>query len=195
MIGTGEAYNFHELGFTGIVGLYDSYRNCDSDLDCSNNSAQGWDPYANPCKWQYWQNCYEPAITKEEIPPDAFILGFSADTGGWVPSYTVGAEDLFFFDEFDVAAFAFDGPGVGAGASADIGYYGGFVWGLECVDCYSGAFTILTADLSVIIGAEITLFWAPGGDTWGFALAPAGGLGASVTSYDTNYVRLDEPTP
>ena len=71
--------------------------------------------------------------------------------------------------------------------------YFGFVWNLDCVDCYSGDFSILSVDFSPIIGAEITAFWVPGGDTWGIAGAPTGGLSASVTRYETYYTRLDEP--
>lgn len=38
-----------------------------------------------------------------------------------------------------------------------------------------------------------SVFWTPGGKTWGIAGAPTSGVSASITRYETYYTRLDEP--
>lgn len=122
--------------------------------------------------------------------PDAFIVGFSADTGGFIPSYSVGAEDLYLFSEEEWEAFVYAGSGQGAGFSADVGAYAGFVWNLDCIECYSGEFEVLAIDASLFSGGEFVVFWSPYGETWGIALAGTGGASASVTYYEVDYIQV-----
>ncbi len=56
LIGTGEDYVYKDMR---IIDIFDRYRNCGGDFDCSNNSPRPYDPYEYTCDWQYWEDCYQ----------------------------------------------------------------------------------------------------------------------------------------
>lgn len=193
LIGTGRDYRLQELGPTGIIGLYDSFKNCGSDLDCSNNTPQTYDPYANPCEWQQWQNCYEPVVTREEMSPDAVIFpGVSASVAG-IGYWVAGEEVLWNRKSGEVDLFGYTGQGAGAAFEGDVAVYTGLVWNLEENVQYEGWFTTLTVELSVIEGVQLSFFWDADstpftGKTWGFSIGRARGLGAGVSIVETDFV-------
>lgn len=143
-----------------------------------------------PC--QYWEACYEPVVTKGEMPPDALILpGGSGSVAGWL--YTVGgAELLLNRSSNEVSGFTYMGQGGGVALEADVSVYGGLVWNLDENINYSGPFTTLTIDLSAAIGGQGSFFWESGtipftGETWGFSIGPSSGGGFGVTGSQTEF--------
>jgi hypothetical protein len=188
LIGNGEAYRYREMR---VMDIYDRFRNCGSDFDCSNDSRQHTrDPYANPCTWQYWQDCYEPVVTSDEMEPDAIVLpGVSASAAGSAYG-VVGEEVLFNRRSGEVSVFGYYGEGIGVGLEADASLYGGVVWNLEENVAYEGPFSTLAVDFSAVVGVQLSFFWTAGttpftGQTWGFGFGPSAGGGLGVSGSQT----------
>jgi RHS repeat-associated protein len=148
--------------------------------------------YAERCR--YWQNCYEPIVTRAEISPDVVIFpGASVSAAGGL--YAVGGEEILWNRKSgEVSAFSYMGQGGGVALEADVTIpYGGLVWNLEQNIDYEGAFTTLTIDLSAILGGQFSFFWESAtfpftGETWGFSLGPSGGGGFGITGSQTEFI-------
>jgi len=61
---------------------------------------------------QYWQGCYEPMVTGDEMRPDAFIAGVSGSAAGVVYS-TVGIERVVNLHKNQRSVYVYHGQGAG----------------------------------------------------------------------------------
>ena len=149
-------------------------------------------PAARAGVCQYWQGCYEPALTSQEIPPDAFLFpGFSLSAARvWYE--TAGVELISNRVSNENSWFSYHGQGSGVAIEAIGAFYGGLVWNLEQNRDYEGVFAVLTVDGAYYLGIKGSLFWEAGtlpfsGETWGVAIGPSGGGGAGATMSYADY--------
>ncbi len=141
---------------------------------------------------QYWQPCYEPVITAEEMRPDAIGIGVSASAAG--AAYGVAGIDVIGnLNNGEISAFTYAGQGAGIALQADTSVYLIVIWNLEENIDYEGVSPALNVDLAAYFGGQGSLFWAEGstpftGDTWGLYGGPSSGMGAGLTGSYGNYV-------
>ena len=133
---------------------------------------------------QYWQSCYEPVVTREEMRPDALIFGSSGSAAG-VLYGVVGGELIYNFQTGQLSSFAFHGQGAGVALEGDQSVYGGLVWNLNQNIEYEGISPTLSVDLGLGIHGQVSVFWEEGtipftGDTWGISIGPGAGAGVAV---------------
>lgn len=141
---------------------------------------------------QYWQPCYEPVVTAEEMWFDAFIApGVSGSAAGiWYG--TVGEELILNRKSGEVSLYGFSGQGAGLALGADATIYGGLIWNLESNLEYAGDSSALIADLAPLIGIQAQFFWKTGtvpftGDTWGVAAGPSSGASFGLSAVQSTY--------
>lgn len=151
-------------------------------------------PEARAGVCQYWQSCFEPLLTMEEIPPDALILGVSV-SGAGVAYGVLGGEAVFNFRANEFSLFAYRGEGAGIALEADKSYYGGLVWNLEHNYEYEGISPTLAVDMGAGVHGQASVFWEEGtmpftGDTWGVAVGPGAGVGVGITGSYGDYTCI-----
>jgi len=184
-LGSGE---FYQLRQDSLIHIYDRYRVC-GGYNCSDHVSR-----KEPTQiCNYWESCYEPLITHEEMMPDAVIFpAFSGSLGGYF--YGVAGEELILNRRSnEVSVFGYSGEGTGLALEADVSFYGGLVWNLEQNSDYSGPFSTLILDMSALYGVQMSFFWSTGtlpftGGTWGFSAGPSGGGGLGLSGVQTEFV-------
>jgi len=148
-------------------------------------------PKARTGMCQYWQSCYEPVVTKEEMRPDAVVGGVSGSAAG-IHYGVVGGERLINLRNQQRSSFAYNGQGAGVALEADASGYVGAVWNLDSNLDYEGISPTLTVDIGVGHHFQASLFWEAGsvpftGETWGISLGYGGGGGFGVTGSYGHY--------
>ena len=140
---------------------------------------------------QYWQACYEPVVTREEMKPDAFSAGISGSAAG-VYYVTIGEELVWNRQTGEISAFGYHGSGAGIALEADKAIYFAAIWNLEQNREYEGVSPTLSVDIAAFVGVQTSLFWESGtipftGDTWGISVGPSGGAGFGLTASFSHY--------
>ena len=140
---------------------------------------------------QYWQSCYEPVVTREEMWPDAFGIGGSGSAAG-IYYVTVGEEVVWNYEKGEISLFGYHGQGGGIALEADQAIYFAAIWNLQQNRDYEGISPTLNVDLAAIVGVQVSLFWEAGtvpftGETWGISMGPSGGGGFGLTGSFTDY--------
>jgi len=139
----------------------------------------------------YWQSCFEPVVTGEEMKPDAIAVGLSGSVAG-VAYGVVGGEVVYNLDTREKSLFSYTGQGAGVALEGDVSGYGALIWNLDETVDYEGVSPTLTVDLGAGVHGQFSLFWEAGtipftGDTWGISLGPGGGGGFGLTGSFADY--------
>ncbi len=140
---------------------------------------------------QYWQKCYEPVVTAEEMKPDAIAGGISGSAAGAVYQ-VIGGEVVYNLDTKEKSLFTYAGQGAGVALEGDISGYGALIWNLDKNLDYEGVSPTLAVDLGAGVHGQLSLFWEAGtipftGDTWGISLGSGGGGGFGLTGSFADY--------
>ena len=143
---------------------------------------------------QYWQRCYEPVVTRQEMRPDAIALGGSGSAAGILYG-VIGGEGVINFRTGERSLYAYHGQGAGVALEADKSGYLAVIWNLEKNIDYEGISPTLAVDLGLGVHGQVALFWEAGtvpftGDTWGIAFGSGAGGGFAITGSYTHYTCL-----
>jgi len=140
----------------------------------------------------YWESCYEPLITREEMKPDAIAGGISGSAAG-IAYGIAGVEGVYNFDTEELSLFTYIGQGAGLALEEDVSGYGALIWNLDENSDYEGVSPALAVDLGLGVHGQVVLFWEENtlpftGDTWGIAFGSGSGLGFALTGSYSHYV-------
>jgi len=143
----------------------------------------------------YWQSCYEPVVTGEEMKPDAIIIPGASGSIAGIWYGIAGVELVGNFRSEEASLYGYSGQGAGVAIGTDVGPYFGIVWNLEDNSNYAGEAYVLSVDFTPYIGGQAQFSWETGtvpftGETWGISIGPSTGASAGVSLARANYQCL-----